>query len=115
MKAAKNKGLIISNHTDFNVTPLNPFFVIWTAMSRTSRTGQVLGADQRVDAYTALQALTTGPAWQVFEENRKGAIEEGLLADFVFLSADPVKTSVDKIREIKVIETIKEDKTIFKS
>jgi predicted amidohydrolase YtcJ len=115
MKAAKNKGLIISNHTDFNVTPLNPFFVIWTAMSRTSRTGQVLGADQRVDAYTALQALTTGPAWQVFEENRKGAIEEGLLADFVILSADPVKTSVDKIREIKVIETIKEDKTIFKS
>ena len=115
MKAAKDKGLVISNHTDFNVTPLDPFFVIWTAMSRTSRTGQVLGANQRVDAYTALQALTTGPAWQVFEENRKGTIKEGLLADFVILSADPVKTNVNKIREIKVIETIKEDKTIFKS
>lgn len=115
MKAAKDKGLVISNHTDFNVTPLDPFFVIWSAMSRTSRTGQVLGSDQRVDAYTALQALTTGPAWQIFEENRKGTIKEGLLADFVILSADPVKTNVDKIREIKVIETIKEDKTIFKS
>ncbi|MEB3192214.1 MAG: amidohydrolase family protein [Snowella sp.] len=115
MKAAKKKGLVISNHTDFNVTLLDPFFVIWTAMKRESQKGEIIGKDQRVDAYTALQALTTGPAWQVFEENRKGMIKEGLLADFVILSADPVKTNVDNIREIKVIETIKEDKTIFKS
>lgn len=113
IKAAKDKGIIFSNHTDFNVTPLDPFWVMWTAMSRTSRTGQVLGADQRVDAYTALQGLTTGPAWQIFEENRKGMIKEGLLADFVILSANPVKTNVDKIRDIDVIETIKEDQTIF--
>lgn len=115
IKSAKEKSLVFSNHTDFNVTPLDPFFVMWTAMARESRSGEVIGPDQRVDAYTALQGLTTGPAWQIFEENRKGMIKEGLLADFVILSADPVKTGANKIREIEVLETIKEDKTIFRA
>jgi predicted amidohydrolase YtcJ len=84
-------------------------------MARETRSGEVLGPDQRVDAYTALQGLTTGPAWQLFEENRKGMIKEGLLADFVILSADPVKTEVNRIRDIEVLETIKEDKTIFRA
>jgi predicted amidohydrolase YtcJ len=115
MKAAKAKGIVFSNHTDFNVTPLDPLFVIWTAMVRRSRSGAIIGPDQRVDAYTALQGLTTGPAWQLFEENRKGMIKESLLADFVILSADPVKFDVEKIRDIKVLETIKEGKTIYRA
>ena len=113
VKAAKAKGIVFSNHTDFNVTPLDPFFVIWTAMAHQSRTGQVIGPEQRVDAYTALQGLTTGAAWQLFEENRKGTIKEGLLADLVILSADPVKTDVDSIRDIKLLETIKKGKAIY--
>ena len=112
--AAKEKGLIHSNHTDFNVTLLDPFFVLWTAMARESRSGVIIGPDQRVDAYTALQGLTTGPAWQFFEEDQRGRIPEGLLADFVILSADPIETEVDSIREIRVLETIKEGETIFR-
>lgn len=115
LKAAKAKAIIFSNHTDFNVTPLDPIFVIWTAMARQSKSGQIIGPDQRVDAYTALQALTTGPAWQVFEENRKGKIKEHFLADFVVLSADPVKTAIERIRDIQVLETIKQGKTIYKA
>ena len=60
-----------------------------------------------------MQGLTTGPAWQLFEEDRKGMIKEGLLADFVILSADPVKADVGSIRDIKVLETIKEGQTIY--
>jgi predicted amidohydrolase YtcJ len=113
IRSARAKGIVFSNHTDFNVTPLNPFFVMWTAMARQSRSGRIIGPDQRVDAYTALQGLTTGPAWQLFEENRKGMIKEGLLADFVILSADPVKADVGSVRDIKVLETIKKGKTIY--
>lgn len=113
--AARAKGLVFSNHTDFTVTPLNPFLVIWTAMARQSRSGVILGPDQRVDAHTALQGLTTGPAWQLFEENRKGMIREGLLADFVILSGDPLKTGVEKIRDLMVVETIKEGTTVYDS
>jgi predicted amidohydrolase YtcJ len=113
IKAAKAREIVFSNHTDFNVTPLDPFFVLWTAMARQSRRGAIIGPEQRVDAYTALQGLTTGPAWQLFEENRKGMIKEGLLADFVILSADPLHTDVEKIRDIRVLQTIKEGKTVY--
>ena len=115
VKAATKLGLKYSNHTDFNVTPLNPFFVMWTAMAREMRNGEVLGADQRVDAYTALQGLTTGPAYQIFEEQRKGKIKKGMLADFVILGKNPLKaTNLNAIKDIEVVETIKEGATIFK-
>lgn len=113
LKAAYERGLIVSNHSDFTVTPLNPFFIMWTAMARTTRGGAVLGADQRVGPYAALQALTTGPAYQMFEEDRKGRIAEGLLADLVILSADPMRAGVDGVRDITVVETLKEGVTVF--
>jgi predicted amidohydrolase YtcJ len=113
MKSAIDQGIIVSNHSDFNVTPLDPMFILWTSMARTTRSGFVLGANQRVDAYTGLQALTTGPAWQFHEENRRGRIKPGMLADFVILSANPVKADVAGIRDIKVLETVKEGKTVY--
>src|SRR3546814_18686464 len=75
MKSAQAAGLIISNHSDFPVTPIDPMFMLWSSMTRVSPTGVVSGASERVDAYAALQALTTGPAWQAFAEDRKGRIK----------------------------------------
>ena len=83
-------------------------------MARTSQTGVVSGADQRLTAYQALQALTTGPAFQVFEEGRKGRIKAGLLADFVVLDKNPLETPLDQIRSIKVLETVKEGVTVWR-
>ncbi|MFI5429375.1 amidohydrolase family protein [Aeromicrobium sp. UC242_57] len=105
---------MVSNHTDFSVTPLDPFLLLWTSMARTTRSGVTLGDDQRVDAYAALRALTVGPAHQVFEEQRKGRIAVGLLADLVVLSADPLKVSLEAVRDIHVLETIKEGVTVFR-
>ena len=59
------------------------------------------------------RVVWTGPAWQLLEEDRKGRIAEGLLADFVILSADPNWTQPSEIRDIEVLETIKEDETVF--
>jgi predicted amidohydrolase YtcJ len=114
MAAAMDAGLKASNHTDFNVTPLDPFFVLWTSMARTTRSGYLLGPDLRIDAYRGLQALTINPAWAYREEARRGSIAPGKLADFVIVSGDPVKTPVEQIRDVKIIETIKEGKTIYK-
>jgi len=115
IKAANEHGLVTSNHTDYNVTLLDPFFVMWTSMKREARSGKILGGDQTIDAYAALQTLTTGPAYQFFEESRKGMIKEGMLADFVILDKNPLKISdVDAIREVTVMETIKEGRTIYK-
>ena len=113
MKSAMDAGLKATNHSDFNVTPLDPFFMLWTSMARTTRSGYVLGPDQRIDAWRGLQALTINPAWEYREETRRGSIAPGKLADFAIVSDDPLRTSVDKIRDIQVVETIKEGKTIY--
>ena len=113
MKAAMDAGLKATNHSDFNVTPLDPFFILWTSMARTTRSGHVLGPEQRIDAYRGLQALTINPAWTYREESRRGSIAPGKLADFVIVSADPLETPVDRIRDIVVLETLKEGRPIF--
>lgn len=112
-KAAMKAGLHPSNHSDAPVTRLDPFVQLWSSMTRASLTGVVNGPDQRLSAYEALQMLTTGPAWQVFEENRKGRIKAGLLADFVVLDRNPLTAPADQIRSIRVIATIKEGRTIW--
>lgn len=105
----------MSNHTDFTVTPMDPFFILWTAMARTTRSGVVLGPDERVDAYTALQAITTGAAHQLFEEHRKGRIVVGMLADLVILSADPISVGSDGICDVAILETIKEGISVYRA
>ena len=113
LRSARAAGLIPSNHSDYSVTPLDTRFMLWTSMARVSPTGIVSGPAERIDAYAALQALTTGPAWQIFEEERKGRIKVGLLADFVILDKNPLTTPVDAIKAIKVLETIKDGRSVW--
>lgn len=115
LRSARAAGLTLSNHSDYSVTPLDTRFMLWTSMARISPTGIVSGPDERIDAYAALQALTTGPAWQIFEEGRKGRIKAGLLADFVILDRNPLTTPVDDIKGIKVSETIKEGRSVWRA
>ena len=113
LRSAHAAGLTASNHSDYSVTPLDTRFMLWTSMARVSPTGVVSGPAERLDAYAALQVLTTGPAWQIFEEDRKGRIKVGLLADFVILDKNPLATPVDDIKSIKVLETIKEGRSVW--
>jgi len=113
MKAAKDKGIRFSNHSDFSVTPLDPFMTLWTATARMTRSNKVLGADQRVGMITALKAITLDAAYQRFEEYVKGSIAVGKNADLVVLSDDPLSLPADQIRSLQVLETIKDGKTIF--
>ncbi len=113
MKTAIGMGLRPSNHTDFNVAPIDQMFVIWTAVNRTSRSGQVIGPDERVSPMDALKAITINAAFQYKEEATKGSIEPGKLADLVILTANPLTVQPAAIKDIKVVETIKEGKTIY--
>lgn len=113
-KAAMKAGLHPSNHSDAPVTRLEPFVQLWSSMARTSVSGVVSGPDQRLAAYEGLQMLTIGPAWQIFEEDRKGRIKAGLLADFVVLDANPLTTPLDGIRAIRVMQTVKEGKVLWR-
>lgn len=113
--SADSIGIIYSNHTDFIVTPLDQIFTIWSAVNRTSRSNVVIGPNERATPYQALKALTINAAYQYFEENNKGSIKSGKLADLVILDENPLKVDPMTIKDIKVVETIKEGKAIYKN
>jgi len=82
--------------------------------TRRSRGGQVIGPNERVDRWESLKALTVNAAWQLREEKDKGPIEVGKLADLVILDGNPLAVAEDKILEVKVIETLKEGKSVYR-
>ena len=113
MQSARAAGLTPSNHTDFPVTPLDPMMMVHSAMARASLTGVVSGPDERLSAYEALQTITRNAAWQMFEEDRKGRIAAGLLADFVILDRNPLDLTAEEVLAVKIIETVKQGETIW--
>lgn len=115
MRTALSKKIVFANHTDFNVAPLDQLFVLWTAVNRVSRDGQVIGADERISPLEALKALTINAAYWYREENMKGSLEVGKLADLVILDKNPLTVDPMTIRDIKVLETVKEGKAIFQA
>ena len=82
-------------------------------MNRTSRSGTVIGPDERVTPYEAMKMITLWGAEQFGEQAIKGSIKEGKLADLVVLSANPLTVDPATINQIQVLETIKEGKTVW--
>lgn len=115
LKSALDRGIPFANHTDFNVAPIDQLFVVWSAVNRLSREGEVIGPDERIGAYDALKAVTCNVARWYREEDRKGTLEAGKLADLVVLDQDPLKVEPMAIKDIKVLETFKEGRSIHRA
>jgi predicted amidohydrolase YtcJ len=114
MRTAIDKGLRPTNHTDFVVAPLDQIFMMWSAVNRLSRGGHVIGPDQRITPLEALKAMTINAAYQYGEQVSKGSLEVGKLADLVILDQNPLKVDPMAIKDIKVLETIKEGRTVYR-
>jgi len=106
-------GLKPTNHSDATVTPIDPIFTIWTAVNRVSRSGATIGEAERVSPYQAIKAITINAAYEFYEENLKGTLTKGKLADFVILDKNPLNVKPMEIKNIKILETIKEGESIF--
>lgn len=115
LKSAGALGLRYSIHLDSPVVPMSPLQAVWSAVNRITRSGEVLGPDERVSPMRALRAVTIDAAWQNFQESEKGSIEKGKLADFVVLDANPLRIQPTKIKDIKVLETITGGSLIYHS
>jgi len=114
IKSALNRGLHVTSHTDAPIAYPNLMMILWTTVNRVSRTGKVMGVEERLTPYEALQSITIWGAWQHFEEDRKGSLKEGKIADLVILDQNPLKIDPMKLRDIKVMETIKDGEIIYK-
>jgi predicted amidohydrolase YtcJ len=112
---ARKRGMIFSSHHDAPVAFPDSMRVLDATVTRRARgSGRIVGPEHRVDVITALKAMTIWPAYHHFEEKTKGSLERGKLADFAILSKDPTAVEPSTIADIKVTETVKEGKTIFR-
>lgn len=113
MQTAKNMGITATNHTDYTVTPIDQMFALWTSVNRLSRNGKVIGDAERISPWDGLKAITINSAYQHKIENIKGSLEVGKFADFVIMDRNPLTIDPIMIKDIKVLETIKEGRTIY--
>jgi predicted amidohydrolase YtcJ len=112
-RSALDRGLLVTSHSDAPVALPNLMQVMWATVNRISRSGQVIGPDERLTPQEALKTITLWSAKQHFEEDRKGSIEAGKQADLVILSDNPLTIDPEKINEIVVLETIKNGEVVW--
>lgn len=114
LASARRRDIPFTIHTDYIVTPLDPFRLISCAVNRKTQSGKILGEDQKISVYDAISALTVNAAYSSFEENLKGSLEAGKLADFIVLSEDIFSIDPEEICNVSVEQTIFGGKTVFK-
>lgn len=102
---ARERGIRFTIHADTPVVPMEPLRLVWSAVNRRTRSGYVVGPEQRISVMEALRAVTIDAAYQHFEEGEKGSLEPGKLADLVILSGSPLDDPA-AIDRLQVIETI---------
>lgn len=113
IKTCIDKGVHVTSHTDAPVALPNLMMIMHTTVNRVSRSGAVIGAEERLTPYQALKTITIWGAYQLFEENNKGSLKVGKLGDLVILDKNPLKVDPMTLKDIIVLQTIKEGKTVF--
>lgn len=113
LRSAEKRGIRYTLHNDPPVVPPDMIRTLWAATNRVTRSGKVLGADQRATIGEALAAITIDAARQYGEEAIKGSIEPGKQADFVVLSADPFSMPIERLLDLKVVETVSQGRSVY--
>ncbi|MCH7386464.1 amidohydrolase [Acinetobacter modestus] len=111
--SALKKQLIFTEHHDAPVVPPNSLMMLDATVNRVTRSNYVLGADERVSPYMALKSMTDWAAYQYFEDQHKGTITQGKLADLVILDQNPLTVPSREIKNIQVLATYKEGNLIY--
>jgi predicted amidohydrolase YtcJ len=104
-RSASELGIDFSIHSDAPVTPLDPLFTAWCSVERTSRSGRVIGEQERLTREQALHAITLGAAYTLEMENEIGSLDVGKQADLIVLKENPLEPHND-LRQVQVLKTI---------
>eukprot|EP00918_Siedleckia_nematoides_P066161 GHVU01143863.1.p1 GENE.GHVU01143863.1~~GHVU01143863.1.p1 ORF type:complete len:128 (+),score=7.62 GHVU01143863.1:22-384(+) len=115
MNTAKTVGLRWTVHSDSPCTPLGPFRVMQTCVTRCCRQGEtpeMLGPEERVTVDDIIRAYTIEAAWQIFHEDLLGSLEVGKVADLLIVDRNPRKVDPDDLHNIQVIETYRRGRKV---
>lgn len=113
-QASIERNIPFTIHNDSPIVPPDIMRLVEIAVNRKTRSGYMLGPEQRISVMEALKAVTQGAAYQYFEEDSKGSISVGKRADFVILARNPLEVDPDDLADIEIVETIARGQTIFK-
>ncbi len=105
MNTAINAGQLASMHTDSPSSPIDVFHAMQTAVLRKTQSGYILGPDERISVDDAIKAVTFNAAWQIFEEDTRGSLEVGKLADFTIISQNIREIPPEEWTEIEIVAT----------
>ena len=108
-------GIPVAPASDYTPGPYEPMMAIQSMVTRKETRGRVWGASQKVSVTEAMQICTMNGAYASFEENIKGSLTAGKLADIVILEKDPHDVDPDQIVDIKVLRTILGGRTTFEA
>lgn len=112
-RSALDRKVAFTLHTDTPVVPPNMISTLWSATTRRTRSGDILGPAQRLGTWEALSAITLQAARQSGDESLKGSIEVGKQADLVVLSADPLSSDPENLRDLQVVETLARGRRVW--
>lgn len=112
-KSALDRGMIYNFHQDTPVTKPDMLHSVWCAVNRVTRKGQPIGQHQCIGVFDALRGVTINAAYEYHEEDRKGTLEPGKLADMIILDRNPLKVEKKEIKDITVLETIKNGERVY--
>ena len=112
--AALERDIPFTFHQDTPVLPPDMLETVWCGVNRLTRSGVVLGPEQKIPVVEALAAVTIRAAWQYFEEGEKGSLREGKRADLVLLERDPLTADPMSLRDIPVLATWKDGRLIYR-
>ena len=111
-----DNGILVALGTDSPVTPYPPFPSLWASIARrTEVKGTQMGTQQCITWEEAIRLYTINGAYHTFEENIKGSIEPGKLADMIIIDRDILACPVDDIKDTEVLRTFLGDKTVYEA
>lgn len=108
-------GIRVAGASDYVPGPFQPLMAVQSMVTRKDYTGRIWGENQKVTVDEALRIATLHGAYASYEEDRKGSIVPGKLADFVLLGADPHDVDPDRIKHIPVQRTVLGGKTVHEA
>ncbi len=108
-------GIPVAPASDYTPGPFEPMMAIQSMVTRKDVRGRVWGPSQRISVAEAMRICTVHGAYASFEEGSKGSLRAGKLADFVVLEDDPHDVDPDAIKDIKIVRTVLDGRTVHEA
>jgi predicted amidohydrolase YtcJ len=115
VKSFLDAGINVTQTSDYPPGPFEPMMAIQSSVTRTDMSGNIWGASQKISVEDAIKVGTINGAYASYEENIKGSLEIGKLADLVVLDKDPTQVDPSTIIDIKIERTMVDGNWVYES